>query len=142
MPTKIYSVNHFSKRMVNFDRRRGTNNDDIDIEEIISSVITDKATEIMNNSSIINIEIENPKINQTNIECYLEYTYNSNNILNVYKNNILVNDYTFNNNSRYITIPLTWNSSTYSIVESETLDNIIIYIETISYDSKINYSYN
>lgn len=141
MPSKIYSVNRFSQRTSKFDRKHPNNKDDIDVEQIISSVFTDTAQQIINSSSIITVEIENPKINGTNLECYLEYTDNSKNILNVYKNNTLVNDYTFNT-SRYITIPLNWNSSTYSIDESETLDNIIIYIETTTYDCKINYSYN
>ena len=141
MPPKIYSVNRFSQRTTKFDRRN-PNNIDVDVEQFISSVFTDKAQQIINSASNITVVIENPKINENNFECYLEYTDNSKNILNVYKNNMLISEYIFDNNSRYMTIPLTWNSSTYSIDETETLDNIIIYIETSTYDCKINYSYN
>lgn len=140
MPQKIYLVNRFSSRVQNFNRNN--NNVDNDIEQIISSGVTNKANQILDSISNININIENPEINGNNFKCYLDYTHNINNILKVYKNNILIYDYTFDNASRYIQIPLSWDSSTYSIAESDTLNNIIIYIETSLNESKINYSYN
>lgn len=145
MPSKIPPyINRFSIRIHKFDKynRNNRNNIDIDEEQLISSVFSEKAKQIINISSNITVEIKNPEIYDNNINCYLEYTDNLINILNVYKNNVLIEDYTFDNNSRMIMIPLTWNSSTYSIDQSETLDNIIIYIETDAYDFKINYTYN
>jgi hypothetical protein len=140
MPQKIYVVNRFSSRSQNFDRRNNLNND-IDINEIISSVRSDKANQVLNSMSNINVTIENAEIDGNNFKCYLEYTNNVNSILNVYKNNILITDYTFDS-SRYIQIPLSWDSSTYSISETDTLDNVVIYIETNANECKINYSYN
>ena len=141
MPQKIFIVNRFSSRTQRFDRKN-ISDFDIDINEIISSVPSDKANQVLNSMSNINVTIENAEIDGNNFKCYLEYTNNINSILNVYKNNILINDYTFDSYTRYIQIPLSWNSSTYSIDETDTLDNVVIYIETNANECKINYSYN
>lgn len=140
MPQNIYVVNRFSSRIQSFNRKNPTT--DNDIKQIISSARTDKATQVLNGISNINVTIENPEIDGNNLKCYLEYTRNVNNILKVYKNNILITDYTFDRGSRYIKIPLSWDVSTYSISETDTLDNVVIYIETDAGECKINYSYN
>ena len=143
MPRKIFVVNHFFSRIRKFDNiKPRINNNDIDVEKIISTTLSEKATEVLNKISNINVTIENPEINNNNLKCYLEYTRNINSILKVYKNNVLITDYTFNNNSRYIEIPLSWNVSTYSISETDTLNNVVIYIETDAGECNINYSYN
>ena len=140
MPQKINVVNRFSSRTQRFDRKNPSKIDN-DIEQIISSVASDKSKQVLDSMSNINVTIENAEIDGNNFKCYLEYTNNINSILNVYKNNVLINDYTFDS-SRYIQIPLSWDSSTYSINETDTLDNVVIYIETNANECKINYSYN
>jgi hypothetical protein len=141
MPQNIYVTNRFSSRVQRFNRNNPTIIDN-DVDQIISSNPSEKATEVLNSMSQIDVTIENPIINGNNLKCYLEYTHNINSILKVYKNSILITDYTFDKNSRYIQIPLSWNYSTYSISETDTLDNVIIYIETDAGECKINYSYN
>jgi len=141
MPQNIYVTNRFSSRIQRFNNKNPTIIDN-DVKQIISSVRSDKATQVLNGISNINVTIENPRINGNNLKCYLDYTHNINSILKVYKNNVLITDYTFDKNSRYIQIPLSWDDSTYSISETDTLDNVVIYIETDAGECKINYSYN
>jgi hypothetical protein len=84
-------------------------------------------------SSQIQVRIENPEIMETNLSCYLNYTNNIDQILEVYKNGVLITDYTFDNNTRLIQIPLCYviyNSTTYTICESDTIENISIVVKT------------
>ena len=94
---------------------------------------TKEAIEMIEQSSNIQVSIVNPTINETYLDCYLDYTNNSDNILEVYKNDVLITDYIFDNNTRIIKIPLCYviyDSSTYSICETDIIENVSIIIST------------
>ena len=97
------------------------------------TLYTQEAIEMIQASSQIQVRIENPEIMETNLSCYLNYTNNNDQILEVYKNGVLITDYTFDNNTRLIQIPLCYviyNSTTYTICESDTIENISIVVKT------------
>jgi hypothetical protein len=128
-------------RQYKFDKYHS--NEDYDIDQDGPSRQSDTSMQIMSKIGTINVNIENINIvDVINLTCFLEYTYDINEILNVYKNGVAIDDYTFDNYTRIITIPLTFDSSTNAVIETETLENIVIYIQTNEGKINIIYSYN
>ncbi len=135
----IFLINKQSARIYNFNKNNLSN---IDEEKIISSVQSEKATQILNSMSTISSNITDPYIDTTSntLSFCLPYTRDKNDIINVYKNNVLNTTFTFDKVSRTMTILLSWDESTYSISKEDTLEYVSIYIETEIFGTKINYT--